>query len=150
MRTTVAVALLVGAAAGVALAVGTGRQAAPAAVVALVAGVAATRIVSTELAQSRRDAARERAGLARAYQQLAVRRGREHVSHTAALTAAAADRLAERERVIAGLRRSLRLAQRRLGEAELRLALAEPVTEPDRLAVWDAAQEAASATSPGG
>ena len=129
---------------------GPGRQAAPAAVAALCAGVAATRIVSTELVQSRRDAARERAGLARAYQQIAVRRGREHVRQTAAVTAAAADRLAERERVIAGLRRVLELTQRRLGEAELRLALAEPVTGDDELAVWDPAQGAATATTPGG
>jgi hypothetical protein len=144
VRTTVAVTLLAGATVVVALAVGSGRLAGPAAVVALAAGIAATRIVATELAQSRRDAASERAVLARAYQQVAARRSREHARLTAASTAATAaamtDRLADRERVIAGLRRSLSLTQRRLGEAELRLALAEPVDEPHRLAGWDAAR----------
>jgi hypothetical protein len=78
------------------------------------------------------------AGAAASLPGIAVRRRREQLRLTAAMTAAAADRLAERECVIAGLRRCLWLTQRRLAEAELRLALAEPVTDPDRLAVWDA------------
>lgn len=136
VRTTVAVGLLGGAAVVVALAHGTGRQAAPAAVVALVAGIAATRIVSTEVVRSRRDAARDRADLARAYQRIGARRAREQAVLLAATAAGAADRLAEREQVVAGLRRSLRQAQHRLETAELRLALAEPVVDPVEPVGW--------------
>jgi hypothetical protein len=115
-------------------------------VIALVGGVAATRIVSTELAQSRREAARERAGLAQAYLQLADRSAGRH-DRCSAVTAAA---VAEREQVIARLRRTLTVTQRRLDAAERRLSTGEPVTDPDQLAVWDAAQQAAPAITPAG
>ena len=141
----------------VALSLGTGRWPEAAAVVALVSGVAAARIMQTELVQSRRDAARDRARQAVDYQQLSARAAAEHASFATTMTT----RLADREQVIVRLRRALRVALRRADEADeqvrtesrragelqakveqLELALTAPVAvdDSDEVAVWDASQ----------
>jgi hypothetical protein len=87
-----------------------------AAAVALFAGVGAVRLVLNELVRSRRDAAEDRAGQARAYQKLAARRADEHATFADQITArleAATSRVTE-------LRGTLRLAERRSDLAEQR------------------------------
>jgi hypothetical protein len=87
-----------------------------AAVAALVAGVCAVRLVLGELVRSRRTAAEDRAGQARAYQQLDARRVDEHTAFATVMTTSLDDAKSE-----AGeLRGTLRLAERRAELAEQR------------------------------
>ena len=65
-------------------------------VLALACGWAAARIVYTELAQSRRDSAADRAAQAQAYRSLFSERASEHAEFTTAMT----DRLAARDREV--------------------------------------------------
>jgi hypothetical protein len=88
-----------------------------ASVVALVCGWAAARIVYTELAQSRRDNAADRAAQAQAYRSLFSARASEHAEFTTAMT----DRIVARDREVSELQVSLVEAQRRAGEAEARV-----------------------------
>ncbi|MBD3945488.1 hypothetical protein [Nocardioides ganghwensis] len=119
-RLAVAVALLaVGAALvfGALVSTSTGLTAV-AAVVAVLAGAAATRITHSELMQTRRDAARDRAVQAQEYRALTERR-------TAESTAFAADmsrRIAEREDAIGVLERALSDAQKNAAEQGLKRA----------------------------
>ncbi len=115
----VAVGLLAAATLVVAAALVNGERwaLAAAAVVALLAGAAATRIVTNELAQARRDAARDRAKQAMDYQTLAAERVREHTAFSARMAA----RMANRDAIILRLRRALRVALRRVDEAEDRV-----------------------------
>ena len=153
---TVAALLLAGATLVVALAIGTGGMLGPAAVVALASGIAATRIVVTELAQARRDAARQQAQQAQDYRELHARTAAEHVRFATAMT----ERFTDREQVIARLRRALRAALRRADEADERacdeavraaglshqvaqLQLALGIAAPDdtdELAIWEGSQ----------
>lgn len=136
----------------VALALGTGRLVGPAAVVALVGGIAATRIVVNETARVRRDAARELAQQAVSYEQLSRRAAAEHIRFASAMGA----RLAEREQATVRVRRALRVAMRRADAADghatmaairvseleqelerLRPALHDRVPAADEPAEWD-------------
>ena len=125
-----------------------------AAVFALACGWAAARIVYTELAQSRREAAADRAAQAQAYRSMFSERASEHAEFTSTMT----DRLVRREKEVAELETAVVDAQRRAIEAEARVQrearraneaqekLAElqeaieirKAEEADELASWDA------------
>ncbi len=156
VRVTVAVGCMtVGTTAVVAaLPVGTLAPLVVAAVLALACGWAATRIMYSELVQSRRAHARDRAAQARAFRALLADRSTEHTAFAAAMT----DRLAARDRELRELAGTLRLSERRAVDAEervrrearrlndartrvaeLEVALAiRTAEEADELAVWEA------------
>jgi hypothetical protein len=119
VRVTVAVALLSLATAAVLIALPTQSPVwlSVASVLALGCGWAAARIIYTELAQSRRDNAADRAAQAQAYKSLFSERASEHAEFTTAMT----DRIAAREAELAELQVGLVEAQRRAGEAEARV-----------------------------
>lgn len=116
MRLTVAVGLLAAASIGVgiALAAGAALPLGIAAVATLALGVAATLVVTDELTQVRRSTAAERVRLALDYQQLAATRQREDATIIRRL----AQRATTRDMIILRLRRALRMALRRMDEAE--------------------------------
>jgi hypothetical protein len=116
VRVTVAGCLLGIAALAVtaALLVGSLLLTSGAAVLALLCGAAATRIVLNELGQSRREAARDRAAQARAYQQLAREQAAAHGRLAAALTRQVNERDADIGRLVG----TLGLVKRRAGAAE--------------------------------
>ncbi len=119
MRVTVAVALL-GLATALVLAALPAQSPlwlSLAAVAAVALGWAAARIVYTELAQSRREAATDRAAQAQAYRTLFSERASEHAEFTTSMT----DRLVRRDREIAELETSVVDAERRAIEAEARV-----------------------------
>lgn len=113
-RLTVAVALLLVSAALVAGAVlsGSWLLVSSAAVLGVVLGAAATKITHSELAQSRRDAARDRAEQAQAYRRLNDERSAEHASFVSTMQA----RIEEREEALAALQDELGTAQVRSAE----------------------------------
>jgi len=119
VRVTVAVALLSVASAAVVLALPTQSALwlSIASVLALACGWAAARIIYTELLQSRRDNATDRAAQAQAYKSLFSVRATEHAEFTTAMT----DRIAAREKELAQLQEDLVATQRRAGEAEARV-----------------------------
>lgn len=84
---------------------------------AVVLGAAATRITHSELAQSRRDAARDRAVQAQAYRDLTVLRTAEHAAYVATMVS----RITVHEGAIAELQIALSAAQQRVAEATLKL-----------------------------
>lgn len=114
-RLSVAVALLVVAAVLVAWAVvdNVGWLRAFAAVAAVVLGAAATRITHSELMQTRRDWAQDRAEQAQAYRTLSERRTTEHREYVAGLRGEAE----RREQAIGELEAALIQAQHRAAEA---------------------------------
>lgn len=116
VRVTVAVILLVVATVAVlaALAIGSVPVLSVAAVLTLLLGWAALRMMWTELLQSRRDNASDRAATAHAYRSLFNERAAEHAEFTTAMT----DRMARSE----DLHREL---QALLVEEQLRAAAAE-------------------------
>ena len=85
-----------------------------AAVVAWAAGVAASRIISNELAASRREHARDRAEQAQAYNDLAEQRATEQQQFTATMKQKVEDHAA----TITRLKATLRLAEKRAEFAE--------------------------------
>ncbi len=114
VRVTVAVALLTVATAAV-LAALPGQSAlwlSLAAVLALGCGWAAARIVYSELVQSRRDGAADRAAQAQAYRTLFVERAEDHAEFTTAMT----DRLTRREQEVAELTERIDQLQRQRAE----------------------------------
>lgn len=119
VRVTVAVALLSVATAAVVVALPTQSALwlSIASVLALACGWAAARIIYTELLQSRRDNATDRAAQAQAYKSLFSERASEHAEFTTAMT----DRIATREKELAQLQEDLVSTQRRAGEAEARV-----------------------------
>jgi hypothetical protein len=117
---SLAVVVLLLAALVVALALGTGRSVGMAAVVALVGGAAATRIVVNEMARVRRDGARSLAEQAVSYRQLSRRAAAEHLRFAAAMGA----RLAAREEATVRVRRALRVAMRRADAADRQATVA--------------------------
>jgi hypothetical protein len=119
VRVTVAGALLALATVGVLLALPTQSPVwlSAASVLALACGWAAARIVYTELAQSRRDHAADRASQAQAYRSIFAERASEHAEFTTAMT----DRVARTEREVVDLQSSVVAAQRRAVDAERRL-----------------------------
>jgi hypothetical protein len=88
-----------------------------AALFALASGWASARIVYTELAQSRREAATDRAAQAHAYRMLFTSRANEHAEFTTAMT----DRLVRRDRDLAELENTVVEAESRAIEAEARV-----------------------------
>jgi hypothetical protein len=117
VRFAVASCLLAGAALVVVPTVITGSGTSAAAVAALLAGVAACRIVYTEVVQTRAQAAQDRARQARAFAATVTRNLSEHAEFTRAI----ADRLQERDRTIRELHGTLRLSERRAVDAESRV-----------------------------
>jgi hypothetical protein len=119
VRVTVAVALLGVATALVLLALPTQSPLwlSVACVVALASGWAAARIVYTELAQSRREAAADRAAQAQAYRSMFSERASEHAEFTTAMT----DRIVRRDAEIAELETTVVAAEKRAIEAEARV-----------------------------
>src|SRR5262245_26446490 len=98
VRVTVAVALLGLATLAVILALPTASVAwmGAASVLSLVCGWAAARIIYNELAQSRREAAADRAAQAQAYRTMFSARAEEHAEFTTAMT----DKLARSDREV--------------------------------------------------
>jgi hypothetical protein len=84
-----------------------------AAVLGVVLGASATRITHSELLQTRRDAARDRATQARDYRDLTVARTAEHAEFAASMTS----RLEHQETALSELEVALTSAQRRAAEA---------------------------------
>jgi septal ring factor EnvC (AmiA/AmiB activator) len=135
VRVTVAVALLAVATAVVLVALLTAQPLAlgAAAVVAWGAGVAASRIISNELAASRREHARDRAEQAQAYNELAEQRASEQQEHAAAMQ----QQVEDHATTIGRLRASLQLAEKRA-------ALAEQTADRNKVAVAKAHKEVAA------
>lgn len=119
VRVTVAVALLASATLVVLLALPTQSPVwlSFSSVFALLCGATASRIVYTELLQSRQEAAADRAAQAQAYRSMFTERAAEHAEFTTAMT----DRLAARERSIGELESTIVLAEARAIEAEARV-----------------------------
>ena len=134
VRILVAVALLAAATVAVlvALLVGSAVFLGVGAVIAWAAGVAASRIISNELAASRREHARDRAEQAQAYNDLAEQRAEEHAGYTATMRQKIEDHTA----TITRLKATLRLAEKR---AEF----AEQTAERNKVAVAKAHKEIA-------
>lgn len=86
-------------------------------VLALLCGAGASRIIYSELLQSRREAATDRAAQAQAYRTMFVERAAEHAEFTSAMT----DRLVRRDRSIHELEGTIVLAEARAIEAETRV-----------------------------
>jgi len=138
VRIIVAVALLAAATVAVAAAllVGSAVWLGGGAVVAWAAGVAASRIISNELAASRREHARDRAEQAQAYNDLAEQRAQEQATYRATMTQKIEDHTA----TITRLKATLRLAEKR---AEF----AEQTAERNKVAVAKAHKEIAELKS---
>jgi hypothetical protein len=131
VRVTVAVVLLSVATVGVLAALPTQSPVllSASSVGALVLGWAALRIVWTEVLQSRRENAADRAAAASAYKSLFSLRAAEHAEFTTAMT----ERLAESNLSVRELQGELVQAQRRLAKSERSLADArERVVELER------------------
>lgn len=155
VRVTVAAALLGVATLVVVLALSTQSPAwlSVSSVFALLCGATASRIIYSELVQSRREAAADRAAQAQAYKSMFTERAQEHAEFTSAMT----DRLARRDRDVQELEGAVLLAEKRAMEAEARVLresrraneaqervaeLQEALevrraTEADELAIWD-------------
>jgi hypothetical protein len=88
-----------------------------ASVFSLVCGWAAARIVYSELVESRRVDARDRATQARSFQALFTERSEEHALFAAAM----GDRVTAREREVRELEGTLRLSEGRATDAEARV-----------------------------
>ena len=118
-RLTVAAVLLVVAALAVAAAVPTGSTVlvSLAAVLAVALGAAATRITHSELAATRRDAARDRAEQAQAYRALTEARTAENAAFAETMRA----RVTGQEQTIHELEDALTAAQGRAAEATRKL-----------------------------
>ena len=89
-----------------------------AAVVALVLGAAATRITHSELAQTRRDAATDRAQQAQEYARITERRTAENVAFAADMKR----RITDRESAITELEEALATAQEKLASTTRKMS----------------------------
>ena len=89
----------------------------PASLLAVAAGWAAARIIHTELVQSRRDNATDRAAQARAYRSIFAERSLEHAEFASAMVG----RVTARDRTITELTVAVADAARRVTEAESRV-----------------------------
>jgi hypothetical protein len=123
VRVTVALALLSAATAGVLAALPTQSPVllSVSSLTALVLAWAALRIMWTEVLQSRREHAADRAAAASAYRELFSRRAAEHAEFTTAMT----ERLAESNLSVRELQGELVQAQRRAADARLRAESSE-------------------------
>lgn len=139
VRLVVAVTLMSAATLLVALALPTGSALwlGLSAVFALACGWASARIVWTEVLQSRREAARDRARQAQAYRSMYAERASEHAEFTTAMT----DRMSRRDREVADLQAEVDRAVRRAAGAEERVAelerAAEHADEVADLVAWE-------------
>ncbi|WP_292672556.1 hypothetical protein [Nocardioides sp.] len=84
-----------------------------AAALAVLLGATATRITHSELADSRRAAAADRAQLAQSYSRLTEERATEHAAYVASIES----RIGEREQMLTELEMALSAAQRRAASA---------------------------------
>lgn len=114
VRVTVAGVLLAISAALVIAAVAASTAVDGAAIVSVVCGALAARMVHTEVIQTRRDASRGRAAQARDFVAIVARLRTEHSASTDAL----ASRLAQRDSTIDELNGTIRLAEKRIDVAE--------------------------------
>ncbi|MFY9913442.1 MAG: hypothetical protein WAK18_02155 [Nocardioidaceae bacterium] len=114
LRVSVAVLLLVAAAAVVVFSVSTSTSTGAAAIVSLLLGASASRLVYTEVTHTRRAAARERAALSREFGEAMTRTHTEHAAFTTTMT----ERIAHRDSAIIDLNGTIRLAEQRAAEAE--------------------------------
>ena len=89
----------------------------PASLLAVAAGWAAARIIHTELVQSRRDNATDRAAQARAYRSIFAERSLEHAEFASAMVG----RVTARDRTITELTVAVADAARRVTKAESRV-----------------------------
>ena len=123
VRVTVAVMLLSAATAGVLAALPTQSPVllSVSALTALVLAWAALRITWTEVLQSRREHAADRAAAASAYRSLFSQRAAEHAEFTTAMT----ERLAESNLSVRELQGELVQAQRRAADAQVRAESSE-------------------------
>lgn len=130
VRVTVAVVLLSVATVGVLAALPTQSPVllSVSAVTALVLAWAAVRIMWTEVLQSRRENAADRAATASAYRSLFSERAAEHAEFTTAMT----ERLAESNLSVRELQGELVQAQRQAAEARLRADSTEQTLEQAR------------------
>ncbi len=117
VRVSVAAGLLALAAAVVVAAVVTGTWVSAAAVASLFAGATSSRIIYTEVTQTRRDAAVARAEQARDFGHAMTKTHAEHLSYTATMMT----RLADRDQAIVSLNGTIRLAEKRADVAEARV-----------------------------
>lgn len=119
VRVSVAVTLLVlgTVAVVVALSLATVTALSISSVLSLLCGWAAARIVYTELVESRRSHARDRAAQAQSFRVLFTERSEEHASFAAVMS----DRITAREREVRELEGTLRLSECRAAEAEDRV-----------------------------
>lgn len=117
VRVTVAVGLVALGALGVAVSVLTATAVPAAAVVAAVTGVAAARIMHTEVVQTRRYYAREKAVQAQSFGAAIAHTQAGHIEFTRHMSA----RLADKDLVISQLTGTVRLAEARADEAEARV-----------------------------
>lgn len=149
VRVTVAVTLLGVATVAVALALPTQSPMvlSGAAVGAIVLGWAALRMVWTEVLQSRRDNAADRAAAASAYHSLFSQRAAEHAEFTTAMTERLAEAqltMRELEGVLGTEQRRAISAEREVREARLQVNALESelarrlAEEADALATWEA------------
>ncbi len=112
-----AAGLLALAAAAVVAAVLTSTWVSAAAIFSVLAGATSSRIIHTEVIQTRRAAAIERVQLSRDFGLAMAKSHEEHTSFTSTMTS----RLAARDQTIVELNGTIRLAERRADEAELRV-----------------------------
>lgn len=117
VRLTVASSLLLLSAVIVAVAVAASSWGGAAAVLSVIAGVVAVRMVYAEVVSTRRHAAIDRAAQARAFGADLARKRREHTAFTQAMTA----KVEGQQRTIASLEGTIRLADKRADEAETRV-----------------------------
>jgi len=121
VRVAVATLIVLGGAGAVAAAVAAQVAVSSAAVAAAVGGVVASRIVATELKQTRQTCAADRAEQARGFGTAMKQAHREHVAFTAVMglrLEQAGHTLAVRDSTIAELEGTLRLADLRIAETE--------------------------------
>lgn len=88
-----------------------------AAVLSLLAGATSSRIIYTEVTQTRRETAHERAELAREFGSAMTKSHDEHMAFTKAMS----KKLSARDKTIVELNGTIRLAEKRADEAEVRV-----------------------------
>lgn len=121
-----------------------------ASVAALVLSWAALRMMWTEVAQSRRENAADRAAAALAYRDLFTARAAEHAELTTAITERLAQANLDRRQLQGALdrqRRRAEAAEARLMEAETRASVARRDPDVVELAQWEAVAAARPAAA---
>ena len=117
VRVTVASTLVVLAVCGVAAAVATSTGVSVAAVAAALTGIVATRIMYTEITQTHRDHALDRAAQAKSFAEALRFKQSEHTAYVVGMSS----RLSEKEQTIGELHGAIRLAEARVDDAEDRV-----------------------------